>query len=79
MFLVFFIFLAALQPCPRWKRGAKILTVNRKSKRQKDSQTDRKTDKDKTTFQLSYQNQCCSESQQDVRKIERQDDRHTDR
>ena len=54
------------------------------SERQKDvpadSQTDRQKDiyKDKTTFQLSYQNKSCSECQQDVRKIERQKYRQTD-
>ena len=31
------------------------------------------------TFQFSYQNKSCSECQQDVRKIERQADRWTDR
>ena len=31
------------------------------------------------TFQLSYQNKSCSECKQDVRKIERQGDRQTDR
>ena len=53
---------------------------------QKDRNIERKTDglterqiPDKKTFQLSYQNKSCSECQRDVRKIERQTDRQTDR
>ena len=39
---------------------------------QKDKKTDRQ--KDRKTFQLSYQNKSCSECIHDVRKIERQKD-----